>query len=124
MVIVNVNKFFSTSNAALTQVENTVIVEINYRYSKSPSTTTSSSSSTTTSPPESQSNFYFLLNQFSSCNYFIYSDKSADNFYAPAVHGEFLCCSLRLWLAWLVMVPVFAHPVLATPTRAFVPARS
>jgi hypothetical protein len=39
----------------------------------------------------------------------------------PIIYRNFLCSSIRLWLAWLMVVPIFARSVLATPTQAFVP---
>jgi hypothetical protein len=60
------------------------------------------------------------VHKFSPCSYFVYSD-TADNFFAPTVYGDLLCYLHRLWRAWLMMVPVFARSVLATPMRAFVP---
>jgi hypothetical protein len=69
---------------------------------------------------ESQSIFICTsVHKFSPCSYSVYSD-TADNFFAPTVYGDLLCYLHRLWRAWLMMVPVFARPVLATPMRAFV----
>jgi hypothetical protein len=74
-----------------------------------------------TLPPELQSIFICTsVHKFSPCSYFVYSD-TADNFFAPTVYGDLLCYLHRLWRAWLMMVPIFARPVLATPMRAFVP---
>jgi hypothetical protein len=63
---------------------------------------------------------YFYLHKFSPCSYFVCSDM-VDNFFAPTIYGDLLCYLYRLWRAWLMMVPIFARPVLATPMRAFVP---
>jgi hypothetical protein len=91
-----------------------------YNY-KSPSTTTTSSLSTTTLPSESQSIFICTsVHKFSPCSYFVYSN-TADNFFAPTIYGDLLCYLHRLWHAWLMVVHVFAHLVLATSARAFVP---
>jgi hypothetical protein len=60
------------------------------------------------------------VHKFSPCSYFVYSD-TADNFFGPTVYGDLLCYLHRLWREWLMMVLVFARPVLATPMRAFVP---
>jgi hypothetical protein len=104
-----------TSDAAQLQAENPVLIPDMFYNNKSSLTTTTSSSSTMTLPLESQSIFICTsVHKFSPCSYFVYSD-TADNFFAPTVYGDLLCYLHRLWRAWLM------RPVLATPTRAFVP---